>query len=63
MVSTGEELVIDDEDILKRAITRTRKMKNMKDKIEVGSEEGDGRKKSFQFETFLITFFFIYFIC
>lgn len=47
MASIEEELAMDDEHILKYVITRTRKMKNMEDKEEVGSEEGDRRKKSF----------------
>jgi len=34
MASIGEELAIDDEDILKRVVTKTRKMKNMEDKEE-----------------------------
>lgn len=45
MASIEEELAMDNEHILKYVITRTRKMKNMEDKEEAGSEEW--KKKEF----------------
>jgi hypothetical protein len=42
-----EELVMDDEDILRRAITRMRKMNKKEDKEEVGNEEEEGREMGF----------------
>jgi len=45
--SIGEELAMDDEDILRRVITRTRKMKKMEDKEEARGEEENGREISF----------------
>jgi len=37
---------MNDEDILRLVITRTRKMKKKEDKEEVGGEEEDGREMS-----------------